>query len=118
MLQVAQWVLVELRILGLLTHNQMLEFKISLDECPFWGHGQVMVGIMCCDDAAHYGTQPPNHVFPFAILTGDEDYTLLSKVLQPVLEVKRKLKTDGVEARDKIIHLHFKCMAFVNNIFS
>ncbi len=117
MLQVVQWVLVELQILGLLTEKSAVEFKISLDGRLFWGRGQVMVGIVCCDDATHYGTQRPNRVFPLAILNRDEDYTLLSKVIQPVLQEKDQLETEGVQVgEEKTVHPHFKCTSKYLNI--
>jgi hypothetical protein len=46
----------------------------------------------------------PNHVFPLAILNGEEDYGLLAKVVEPFVAEKTNLKTKGIEIY-KIKHI-------------
>jgi len=85
-----------------------VEFKLGLDGRPFWGHGQVMVGITCMSEGEHYGSQCPTRVFPLVIVNGKEEYELLKTVLKPITDTMAKLLKEGIHVLGEHYDIHFK----------
>lgn len=108
MVEVIKWILTELYVLGLLEPDTTLEFKLGLDGRPFWGRGQVMIGLTCISEAKHYGFQRPDRVFPLVILNGEEEYKLLEQILKSITDDMYMLINEGIKLFNNDYGVHFK----------